>query len=27
MFRILLPPQAWQPLSAGPGAKGHRWYD
>jgi SRSO17 transposase len=22
-----LPPQAWQRLSAGPGAKGHRWYD
>jgi SRSO17 transposase len=22
-----LPPRAWQRLSAGPGAKGHRWYD
>jgi SRSO17 transposase len=22
-----LPPGAWQRLSAGPGAKGHRWYD
>jgi hypothetical protein len=22
-----LPPLAWQRLSAGPGAKGHRWYD
>jgi hypothetical protein len=23
----MLPPRAWQRLSAGPGAKGHRWYD
>jgi SRSO17 transposase len=23
----ILPPRAWQRLSAGPGAKGHRWYD
>jgi len=22
-----LPPRAWQRLSAGPGSKGHRWYD
>jgi SRSO17 transposase len=22
-----LPPRAWQRMSAGPGAKGHRWYD
>ena len=22
-----LPRRAWQPLSAGVGAKGHRWYD
>ena len=22
-----LPPRAWQRVSAGPGAKGHRWYD
>jgi SRSO17 transposase len=22
-----LPPRAWQRLSAGPGARGHRWYD
>ena len=22
-----LPPRSWQRLSAGPGAKGHRWYD
>ena len=22
-----LPPRAWQRLSAGPGAKGHGWYD
>jgi SRSO17 transposase len=22
-----LPPRAWQRLPAGPGAKGHRWYD
>jgi hypothetical protein len=22
-----LPPRAWQRLSAGPGAEGHRWYE
>ncbi len=24
---VRLPPRAWQRMSAGPGAKGHRWYD
>jgi SRSO17 transposase len=27
MLARRLPPRAWQRLSAGPGAKGHRWYD
>jgi SRSO17 transposase len=27
MLARKLPPRAWQRLSAGPGAKGHRWYD
>ena len=27
VFAGKLPPRAWQRLSAGPGANGHRWYD